>query len=48
MASAGTVTVDFAAETARFTAELKKVRSDLVGLKKSSEATARSIDAISS
>lgn len=33
MATAGTVTVDFAAETARFTQELKKVRSDLRGLK---------------
>lgn len=32
MASAGTVTVDFAAETARFTAELKKVRSELNGM----------------
>lgn len=29
MASAGTVTVDFAAETARFTAELKKVQGSL-------------------
>lgn len=29
MASAGTVTVDFAAETAKFTAELKKVKSEL-------------------
>lgn len=29
MASAGTVTVDFAAETAKFTAELKKVNSSL-------------------
>lgn len=29
MASAGTVTVDFAAETAKFTAELKKVQSSL-------------------
>jgi len=29
MASAGTVTVDFAAETAKFTAELKKVRDQL-------------------
>jgi hypothetical protein len=32
MASAGTVTVDFAAETAKFTAELKKVRGDVAGL----------------
>lgn len=29
MASAGTVEIDFAAETARFTSELKKVRADL-------------------
>ena len=29
MASAGTVTIDFAAETAKFTAELKKVQSSL-------------------
>jgi len=33
MANAGTVTVDFAAETAKFTAELKKVREDLKSLK---------------
>jgi hypothetical protein len=33
MASAGTVTVDFAAETARFTAELKKVNAQLGGIK---------------
>ncbi len=32
MASAGTVTVDFAAETAKFTAELKKVNASLKGL----------------
>ena len=32
MASAGTVTIDFAAETARFTAELKKVQSSLKSL----------------
>jgi hypothetical protein len=32
MASAGTVTVDFAAETAKFTAELKKVQGSLKGL----------------
>lgn len=32
MASAGTVTVDFAAETAKFTAELKKVNGSLKGL----------------
>lgn len=34
MASAGTVTVDFAAETAKFTAELKKVREQISGLEK--------------
>jgi hypothetical protein len=33
MASAGTVTVDFAAETAKFTAELKKVRQDVGRIK---------------
>lgn len=33
MASAGTVTVDFAAETAKFTAELQKVRKDLGGIR---------------
>jgi hypothetical protein len=33
VASGGTITVDFAAETARFTSELKKVRGDLKGLK---------------
>lgn len=32
MASAGTVTIDFAAETAKFTAELKKVQSSLKSL----------------
>jgi len=32
MASAGTVTVDFAAETARFTAELRKVNASIDGL----------------
>jgi len=32
VASAGTVTIDFAAETARFTAELKKVQSSLKSL----------------
>lgn len=35
MASAGTVTIDFAAETAKFTAELKKVNGQLNGLKSS-------------
>lgn len=35
MASAGTVTVDFAAETAKFTAELKKVQSSLGEMQKS-------------
>lgn len=34
MASAGTVTVDFAAETARFSADLKKVQGSLSGLEK--------------
>jgi len=34
MASAGTVTVDFAAETAKFTAELKKVQGSLNSLQK--------------
>lgn len=32
MANAGTVEIDFAAETARFTSELKKVRADLKSL----------------
>lgn len=36
MASAGTVTIDFAAETSKFTNELKKVRGDLAVLKKDS------------
>jgi hypothetical protein len=35
MANAGTVTVDFAAETAKFTAELKKVNSQLKGMESS-------------
>lgn len=35
MASAGTVTVDFAAETAKFTAELKKVNDRLKGMESS-------------
>lgn len=39
MASAGTVEIDFAAETAKFTAELKKVRSQLTDL----QATTKSI-----
>lgn len=39
MASAGTVTVDFAAETSKFTAELKKVRNDLGDLRSSSDRT---------
>lgn len=35
MASAGSVTIDFAAETAKFTSELKKVRSELKSLQTS-------------
>lgn len=41
MASAGTVTVDFAAETARFTAELKKVNSRLAGIESGFNSLAR-------
>jgi hypothetical protein len=43
MASAGTVTVDFAAETAKFTAELKKVRSDLAAVKSSTDSVSESL-----
>jgi hypothetical protein len=43
MASAGTVTVDFAAETAKFTAELKKVRGDLAILKKDSAQVSQTL-----
>jgi hypothetical protein len=39
MASGGTVTVDFAAETAKFSAELKKVRGDFAALRKESQTT---------
>lgn len=38
MASAGTVQIDFAAETAKFTAELKKVRGQLTDLQKTTSA----------
>jgi uncharacterized protein YidB (DUF937 family) len=43
MASSGTVTVDFAAETAKFTAELKKVRGDLQGIKDATKETANAV-----
>lgn len=48
MASAGTITIDFAAETARFTAEMKKVRNELTEIRLSSAATAKSIAALGS
>lgn len=38
MASAGTVTVDFAAETAKFTAELKKVQTQLGSIQQNLQA----------
>ena len=41
MASAGTVTVDFSAETARFTAELQKVNSRLKGIEGSFKSLGR-------
>lgn len=41
MASAGTVTVDFAAETAKFTAELKKVNDRLKGMEGGFESVSR-------
>jgi hypothetical protein len=41
MASAGTVTIDFAAETARFTAELQKVNSRLKGIEGSFKTLGR-------
>lgn len=41
MAQAGTVTIDFAAETAKFTAELKKVRSELNTLRGATASISR-------
>lgn len=41
MANAGTVTIDFAAETARFTAEVKKVRGQLADLQKQTQSVGR-------
>lgn len=41
MTSAGTVTVDFAAETAKFTAELKKVNDRLKGMEGGFESVSR-------
>lgn len=46
MASAGTVTIDFAAEVARFTAEMKKVRGEIAGVRTASDATAKSVAAL--
>lgn len=46
MASSGTVTVDFAAETAKFTAELKKVRADLRGLKDETASIGKQLGAV--
>lgn len=43
MASAGTVTVDFAAETAKFTAEVKKVRSELESVSKYTGSVSTSV-----
>lgn len=43
MASAGTVTVDFAAETAKFTAELKKVRGELSSIRKDTDNVSRAV-----
>jgi hypothetical protein len=41
MASAGTVTIDFAAETAKFTAEMKKVRGQLADLQKQGQIVSK-------
>lgn len=46
MASAGTVTADFEARSAKFAAELEKVRRDLSKLKDSGESTAKSLKSL--
>jgi hypothetical protein len=46
MSSAGTVTVDFAAETSKFTNEVKKVRADLAALKQESASVGKALGSI--
>jgi hypothetical protein len=45
VASAGTVTVDFAAETAKFSAELKKVRNELALVRKDTALVSSTVSA---
>lgn len=46
MASAGTVTIDFAAETARFTAEVRKMRGELAEIRNASNRTAAALEGL--